>query len=188
MSIEKDSGIEKTFSVKELSAIFKLLQEADVAEFHLERGGEKLSVKRSGAFAVEHAKTYQSVQHVISPMQSYAPQVVQSHASDAVPSNSNIPEPAALQVAPQAAPAVKSNLIEIKSPMVGTFYRRPAVDADPYVNVGDAVKKGQVLCIVEAMKLMNEIEAEISGRIVEVCLDDAQMVEYGEVMFRVEPI
>jgi acetyl-CoA carboxylase biotin carboxyl carrier protein len=70
--------------------------------------------------------------------------------------------------------------------MVGTFYRRPAVDAEPYVEVGDSVKKGDVLCIVEAMKLMNEIECETTGIIKEVCLDDGQMVEFGEVIFRIE--
>jgi acetyl-CoA carboxylase biotin carboxyl carrier protein len=70
--------------------------------------------------------------------------------------------------------------------MVGTFYRRPAVDAEAYVNVGDSVKKGDVLCIVEAMKLMNEIESEVSGKIVEICLEDGQMVEYGEVIFKIE--
>ncbi len=72
--------------------------------------------------------------------------------------------------------------------MVGTFYRRPAVDADPYVEVGDVVKKGDVLCIVEAMKLMNEIESDLAGRIVEVCLEDGKMAEYGEVLFRIESV
>jgi acetyl-CoA carboxylase biotin carboxyl carrier protein len=79
------------------------------------------------------------------------------------------------------------NVFEARSPMVGTFYRKPAVDAAPYVEVGDIVKKGDALCIVEAMKLMNEIESEVNGRIVQVCLQDGQMVEYGEVLFRIEP-
>lgn len=70
--------------------------------------------------------------------------------------------------------------------MVGTFYKRPSPDAKPYVQVGDMVQKGDVLCIVEAMKLMNEIESDVSGRVIEICLDDSQMVEYGEVLFRVE--
>ena len=71
--------------------------------------------------------------------------------------------------------------------MVGTFYRRPAIDAEPYVEVGDMVKKGDVLCIIEAMKLMNEIESDVSGKVVEILLEDGQMVEYGEVLFRVDP-
>jgi acetyl-CoA carboxylase biotin carboxyl carrier protein len=72
--------------------------------------------------------------------------------------------------------------------MVGTFYRRPAVDAEPYVQVGDIVKKGDVLCIVEAMKLMNEIESTVGGRVTEICVEDAELVEYGEVLFRIEPV
>ena len=83
--------------------------------------------------------------------------------------------------------AEESNLLDITSPMVGTFYRKPAVDADAYVEVGDVVKKGDVLCIVEAMKLMNEIVSEHSGKISEICLADAKMVEYGEVLFKIEP-
>ena len=93
---------------------------------------------------------------------------------------------APVEVAPEAV-ALTTPLNEVSSPMVGTFYRKPAVDAEPYVSVGDTVKKGQVLCIVEAMKLMNEIECECSGKVAEICLDDGQMVEFGEVLFRIEP-
>ncbi len=71
--------------------------------------------------------------------------------------------------------------------MVGTFYRAPAPDADPYVQVGDRVSSGQTLCILEAMKLMNELEAEVSGTIKEVCVENAEPVEYGQVLFRVLP-
>ncbi|MCL4142843.1 UNVERIFIED_CONTAM: hypothetical protein GTU68_060574 [Idotea baltica] len=85
----------------------------------------------------------------------------------------------------EEAPVVE-NYSQVSSPMVGTFYRKPAVDADPYVRVGDYVKSGDVLCIVEAMKLMNEIESDISGKVVEVCLEDGQMVEYGETLFKIE--
>jgi len=72
--------------------------------------------------------------------------------------------------------------------MVGTFYRAPAPGAEPYVKVGDVVSPGQVLCIIEAMKLMNEIEAEVSGKIVEICVENAQPVEYNQVLFRLEPV
>ena len=86
---------------------------------------------------------------------------------------------------PQAAPA--STLKEIQSPMVGTLYAAPEPGAEPYVRVGQRVAPGQTVCIVEAMKIMNEIEAEVSGVIREVCVEDAQPVEYGQVLFRVDP-
>ena len=84
---------------------------------------------------------------------------------------------------PPAAPALK----EIKSPMVGTYYKAPEPGADPYVKVGSRVTAGQTVCIIEAMKIMNEIEAEITGVVREVCVEDAQPVEFGQVLFRVDP-
>jgi acetyl-CoA carboxylase biotin carboxyl carrier protein len=84
-------------------------------------------------------------------------------------------------------PAAKSNLIDVTSPMVGTFYRAPAPDAPSYVEVGDSVAEGATLCIIEAMKLMNELEAELSGTIAEICVDNAEPVEYGQVLFRIDP-
>ncbi|HKK52296.1 MAG TPA: acetyl-CoA carboxylase biotin carboxyl carrier protein [Myxococcota bacterium] len=84
------------------------------------------------------------------------------------------------------APA-DSHLIEVTSPMVGTFYRAPAPDAPPYVEVGDTIGEGATLCIIEAMKLMNELEAELSGSIAEICVENAEPVEYGQVLFRIDP-
>ena len=84
------------------------------------------------------------------------------------------------------APA-RSDLLEISSPMVGTFYRAPAPDAPPYVETGKRVVPGDTLCIIEAMKLMNELESEVTGTIVEVCVENAQPVEFGQVLFRVDP-
>ena len=82
---------------------------------------------------------------------------------------------------------MKSNLVDVKSPMVGTFYRAPAPDAPPYVEVGTTVSKGQTLCILEAMKLMNELECEQDGVIREILVDDADPVEYGQILYRIEP-
>jgi acetyl-CoA carboxylase biotin carboxyl carrier protein len=88
----------------------------------------------------------------------------------------------------QTAPASpRSDLLEITSPMVGTFYRAPAPDAPPYVESGKSVAPGDTLCIIEAMKLMNELESEVTGTIVEVCAENAQPVEFGQVLFRVDP-
>jgi acetyl-CoA carboxylase biotin carboxyl carrier protein len=101
-----------------------------------------------------------------------------------------LPAPEAAQPAGgDAAPAGPSNpnLLEVTSPMVGTFYRAPAPDAPDYVEVGTRVKNGDTLCIIEAMKLMNEFECEIQGTVVELCVENAQPVEYGQVLFRVDP-
>lgn len=99
------------------------------------------------------------------------------------------PEPAAPLPADEvpAPEAPATNLIEVTSPMVGTFYRAPSPEAAPYVQVGSTVAAGDVLCVIEAMKLMNELECEVAGRIVEICADNAEPVDYGQVLFRVEP-
>jgi len=83
--------------------------------------------------------------------------------------------------------AADSNTVDVESPMVGTFYRAPAPDAPPYVEVGDRVQKGQTLCILEAMKLMNELESEVAGTVREICLGNGDPVEYGQVLLRIEP-
>ena len=94
--------------------------------------------------------------------------------------------------APAAAPdagdgGAASHLVDVTSPMVGTFYRAPAPDAPPYVEVGSSIGKGDTLCIIEAMKLMNELESELSGNVAEICVDNGEPVEYGQVLFRVDP-
>ncbi|TFH61472.1 MAG: acetyl-CoA carboxylase biotin carboxyl carrier protein [Gemmatimonadales bacterium] len=93
---------------------------------------------------------------------------------------------AAAALTPESVP-VAPTLKEIKSPMVGTFYGAPEPGAQPYVTPGQRVTSGQTVCIVEAMKIMNEIEAELSGVVREICVEDAQPVEYGQVLFRVDP-
>lgn len=93
-----------------------------------------------------------------------------------------------LEAAAAAAPAeADSGLASVVSPMVGTFYSAPSADSDPYVRQGDHVNSGQVVCIVEAMKLMNEIESEVSGTIVRICVENAQPVEYGQELFLIQP-
>lgn len=87
----------------------------------------------------------------------------------------------------ESAAAEDDGTMEVESPMVGTFYRAPAPDAPPYVEVGDRVSKGQTLCILEAMKLMNELEAEVSGTVREICIGNGEPVEYGQILFRIAP-
>lgn len=101
------------------------------------------------------------------------------------------PAPATAAPAPNAAGSAavadQAGLVTITSPIVGTFYRSPSPDADPYVEEGDFVKKGQVLCIVEAMKLMNEIESEVDGRVVKILAESTKPVEYGQALFHIDP-
>jgi len=98
------------------------------------------------------------------------------------------PAPAGAPMAIAAASAAsEAHLLTIEAPMVGTFYRAPSPDAQPFVRDGDRVKKGQVVCIIEAMKLMNEIESKVAGRVVKVLVENAQPVEYGQPLFLVEP-
>jgi acetyl-CoA carboxylase biotin carboxyl carrier protein len=112
-----------------------------------------------------------------------APALASASAPVAVaPANAAHANPA--PATPEAAP---SHLAEVKSPMVGTFYRAPAPEAPPYVEVGSTVKKGQTLCILEAMKLMNELESEVDGVVREILADNTDPVEYGQVLFRIEP-
>ena len=103
--------------------------------------------------------------------------------------------PAQVQAAPAVAPVAASQAevsvpakkgTPVTSPMVGTFYKSPSPDADPFVKVGSEVKQGDVVCIVEAMKMMNEIESEVSGKVVEICVEDGQPVEFGQVLMYVE--
>ncbi|GAB5464825.1 MAG: acetyl-CoA carboxylase biotin carboxyl carrier protein [Candidatus Kapaibacteriales bacterium] len=113
-------------------------------------------------------------------------QVVYANAPQAMPQVQQSAH--AQQSAPSEGPApAKSNLHEVTSPIVGTFYRSPAPDADPFVEVGSRVSKGTTLCIVEAMKLMNEIESDENGIIEEICLSDAEAVEFGQLLFRIKP-
>ncbi len=96
-------------------------------------------------------------------------------------------EAPAVAVVPAAAPGKERRLLDVTSPMVGTFYRSPAPDEPPFVDVGDRIHLGQAICIIEAMKLMNELEAEVAGEIVEVLVENGQPVEYGQILMRVNP-
>ncbi len=104
----------------------------------------------------------------------------------AMPAQTNISEQPVAEAPKESQPKSSKNLTEITAPMVGTFYEAPSPDSDVYVKVGDKISVGQTLCIIEAMKLMNEIESEVSGTVVEICAKNAQPVEYGLVMFKVE--
>ncbi|MTV49337.1 acetyl-CoA carboxylase biotin carboxyl carrier protein [Heliobacillus mobilis] len=164
---------ELTVKVQEVKELIQVMNGTDISEVQLETEGVKVLIRKGSA---------QSVVVAPAPAPAAAPVVVSAPA--AAPT-----APAAEQPAPKAAandPASNPNLVAITSPMVGTFYRAPAPDARPYAEKGSKVDTGTTVCIIEAMKLMNEIEAEVKGTIVEICVENAQPVEYGQTLFLVE--
>lgn len=159
--------------LKEIKELIRLVAESGVSEVEVERGDFKVSIKKA-----EEKTTI--IQQVAAPV---------THSIEVAPA----PAPAApvnsLHVPAVTAPSpVASNLITIKSPMIGTYYKTPSPDKPAFVNIGDEIKVGQVLCIVEAMKLFNEIESEVSGKIVKILVENASPVEYDQPLFLVEPM
>jgi acetyl-CoA carboxylase biotin carboxyl carrier protein len=157
-----------------LQSLIRAIDESSIDSVEIERGGTRVRVSKTPP---------QGSVPATAPMAMLAPAPAASSPPPAPPQESAAP---AAPSAEEAAPAADSNLVEIRSPMVGTFYRSPAPDADPYVEVGSTVGPGDTLCIIEAMKLMNELEGEVAGVIREVCVDNAEPVEYGQVLFRLE--
>lgn len=156
--------------IREIQNLIKFVAKSGATEVKLEMDDFKITIKTTEAGAAE--TTY--IQQM--PMQAM-PQVAAPVA------------PAAAAVAPVAAPAADENskYITIKSPMIGTFYRKPSPDKPMFVEVGSTISKGDVVCVIEAMKLFNEIEAEVSGKIVKILVDDASPVEFDQPLFLVDP-
>ncbi len=152
-------------NLKEIKEIITLMNENNLNEIEIEREGLKLKLRKSAEGVVLGAPTHYAVESLP------APKAVTSTAAPAGP----------------AADASKNNK-DIKSPMVGTFYRSPSPEAEAFVEVGQTVEVGQVVCIVEAMKLMNEIKSEVRGKITEVAVQNAEPVEFGQTLFVVEPL
>jgi acetyl-CoA carboxylase biotin carboxyl carrier protein len=152
--------------IKQIQDLIKFVHKSGVNEVSIEENDFKITIKTN-----------------------QAPTVVTASIPAAAPLAA-APAPVAAAPVAAAAPAVSEsdNYMTIKSPMIGTFYRSASPDKPSFVNVGDEIKAGQVLCVVEAMKLFNEIEAEISGRIVKVLVDNASPIEYDQPLFLVEPV
>ncbi|WYP25210.1 acetyl-CoA carboxylase biotin carboxyl carrier protein [Alkalihalobacillus sp. FSL W8-0930] len=155
-------------NVQEIKELIEAVNQSDIDELEYEQNGNKLVLKKVKAETVVQAEAYQPVRQV-EAQQPVAPKV-----SDAP------------QEASQAQPEKKENLHTVTSPMVGTFYSSPSPEDGPYVSAGDDVKEDSIVCIVEAMKLMNEIEADVNGKIVEVLAQNGELVEYGQPLFVVE--
>ena len=161
-----------------IKKLIKILENSEINELEIEEEGTKLRV-------VKNKPSENQIPHVVT----YAQPVGQYQQ----------PVHSAIQAQPQAAALPSSTeeksetsestkkLLEVRSPIVGTFYRAPSPNADPYVQVGSQVSKGSILCIIEAMKLMNEIESDFSGKIVKIHVENAQPVEYNQLLFSIEP-
>jgi acetyl-CoA carboxylase biotin carboxyl carrier protein len=155
-----------------LRGLIEAVDESGIDSLEIARGGTRIRINKTPPPAPVAAAAAPAAPHAPAP----APSTPAAPAAPAAPADA----------APPAAPAA-GNLVEVKSPMVGTFYRSPAPEAPSYVEVGSRVAKGQTLCILEAMKLMNELPAEVSGTVREVCAENGEPVEYGQVLFRIDP-
>ena len=155
---------------KQIQELIKMVNKSNIGEVTIEQKDFKVTVKQKE----------EPVQHVVAAAPAMA-------AAPVAPVAAATATSAAAPEKPKAAPATADNLITIKSPMIGTFYRKSSPDKPNLVDVGSDIAPGSVLCIIEAMKLFNEIESEVKGRIVKVLVDDASPVEYDQPLFLVEP-
>jgi acetyl-CoA carboxylase biotin carboxyl carrier protein len=155
--------------IKQIQELVKLVNKSNIGELSIEKEGFKITIK--------HKK--EATQHFASPMIQQAPQPQQMSLPSVAPEKTNDSK--------TAESSKTENYLTIKSPMIGTFYRQAGPGKPIFVSVGDEVEAGQVVCIIEAMKLFNEIESEVSGKIVKVLVEDASPVEFDQPLFLVEP-
>ena len=149
-------------NLKEIKELIALMNENELMELEVERDGMKIRLRKSSSGRIETIMEEHAV----------------SNIGQVVKAGDKTVEPAAKE----------RNLIAIKAPMVGTFYRSANPEAKPYAEIGQTVEVGQVVCIIEAMKLMNEIKSEVKGKVVEILVENARSIEYGQVLFMVEPM
>ncbi|TVQ46994.1 MAG: acetyl-CoA carboxylase biotin carboxyl carrier protein [Saprospirales bacterium] len=174
---------------KDILNLIKSINKSELTEFKMKQGDFELVIRtdkyvKSGTTVVSSPPQVVQAPPTAQPV-APTPEVQSTAAHDDLTSKSQ--SDASSKNAPDESAAAQG-LIEVKSPIVGTFYRAPSPDKAPYVKVGDQIEVGSVICIVEAMKLFNEIESEVSGKIVKVVVDDASPVEYDQVLFLVEPV
>lgn len=163
----------RAWDLKDIQELLDVLIEREITEFEMEKGGVRIRVKRGNAHA-----------GVLAPANLSAPPTAALTPPASPPASATPPASAAVE--PSVAEDTEGLFI-VKSPIVGTFYAAPSPNSPPFVKSGDVVQVGQVLCIIEAMKLMNELESEVAGEIVRIYVENGQPVEYGESLFAVKP-
>jgi acetyl-CoA carboxylase biotin carboxyl carrier protein len=166
----------KTMDLKQIQELIRFVAKAGVSEVQLEREDFKIVIKTG------HGEERPAQQVLYS-----APMMQQSAQMQQMPQSAPLVPVASAEQPKAAEPVVESKTIAIKSPMIGTFYRKPGPDKDVFVQVGDKISAGDVVCVIEAMKLFNEIESDVSGTIVKILVDDSSPVEYDQPLFLVEP-
>ncbi len=164
--------------IKEIRQLIKLVESAEISEIEIEEEGKKVRISKNSQYTAEHV--FMNPAQMM-PYPSQPPTVM----PQAVPGQERS-EPVSAETMSVPTEAAGGEFHEVRSPMVGTFYRAPAPDADPYVEVGQNITVGQTLCIIEAMKLMNEIESDFAGKISKIMVENAQPVEYNQVLFLIE--
>jgi len=171
---------ERIWRLKDIRELIDVLVGREITEFEMEQEGVRIRIKRANS----HAENPGAAEPYVSMPLPFSPPL-----TPAAPSASVTASPAPATTPSPTEPATESTegLYIIKSPIVGTFYAAPAPSAPPFVKLGDVVQVGQVLCIIEAMKLMNELEAEVAGEIVRIYVENGQPVEYGQSLFAIKP-
>jgi acetyl-CoA carboxylase biotin carboxyl carrier protein len=158
---------------KQIQELIKMVNDSNIGEVSIEQKEFKLTIRQKEEQITQVVATSGTMNYGQLPMHSQPHSLPQAPAQESA--------------APASAPSAASNTVTIKSPMIGTFYRRPSPDKPNFVEVGDEVSVGKVVCIIEAMKLFNEIESEVKGKVVKILVEDASPVEYDQPLFLVEP-
>jgi acetyl-CoA carboxylase biotin carboxyl carrier protein len=169
------SGTKMKTDLKYIQKLIKMIDTSNLSEIEIEEEGTKLRLAKQ-----KPAENIipQQIQYSLPPQQMMAPPVQTQEVQQESKKEEKV----------EIKPEPKKNLIEMRSPIVGTFYRAPSPTADPYVQVGQTVSKGTIICIIEAMKLMNEIECEYDGKIAQIMVENSKPVEYNQVLFIIEPL
>lgn len=171
--------------INEIQDLIKFVAKSGVHEVEIEQKDFKITIKSPGKQGKGTAAKEQVVVQQAVPLAAFPPQVAAAPPAAPAPA---VPAPAApAAAATESAPSDDDKYETITSTMIGTFYRSPGPDKDSFVNVGDDIKPGKVICIIEAMKLFNKIESEVSGKIVKILVDDSTPVEFGQPLFLIDP-
>lgn len=176
-------GSARTWGLKDIEELLDLLAEREIAEFEMKQQGVKIRVRRGNA----QAGSANSTEGFLSPPPGFSSPLTSPHASPLASATSPASVISQVDSPPAEHPESVEGLHIQKSPIVGTFYATPSPSAPSFVKLGDEVQVGQVLCIIEAMKLMNELESEVTGEIVRIYAENGQPVEYGQSLFAIKP-